>query len=158
MLGVGSPHGDDRLGWWVVEALERSPVPGVEVRSIGDPMQLLDHLDGVETLVVVDACRSGREPGSIVRREWPADDILRDDSCSSHGFGLARVLELAGALGRLPRSVILIGVEAGSCGVGEDLTPDVSNALMTALARVRALLHERTMSGRADEAGPLASA
>lgn len=144
LLGVGSPRGDDRAGWWFVEALSRDPVPGVEALAIADPIRLLDHLEGVETLIVADACRSGRVPGSIVVRDWPAEDVSRDASSSSHGLGVANVLALADAMGRLPPSVILIAVEAGSCGVGEDLTPDVARALTTALPRVRELLLGRS--------------
>src|SRR5262249_11343899 len=154
LVGVGSPHGDDRLGWWFVDAMSRDPVPGVEVRAIADPIRLLDDLEEVETLVVVDACRSGRAPGSIVRREWPTADMLQGDASWSHGFGVARILPLAGALGRLPRSVVLFAVEAGSCGTGEDVTPEVARAVTDAMPQLRAMLRERATAGRSDGDDP----
>ena len=59
VVGVGSPHGDDRVGWRLVEDLAESAGPGVEAVAVAQPLGLLDHLDGCSALIVVDACRAG---------------------------------------------------------------------------------------------------
>ena len=59
VVGVGSPHGDDRVGWRLVEDLAESAGAGVEAVAVTQPLGLLDHLDGCSVLIVVDACRAG---------------------------------------------------------------------------------------------------
>ena len=114
VVGVGSPHGDDRIGWDLIEALTAAgPPAGVEAVCLRTPLDLLEHLDGCETLVVVDACRGGGSPGTIVEVDR---DLLATEGAagsSSHGLGLREALALAEALGRLPPRVIVFGVEMG---------------------------------------------
>src|SRR5208282_6898835 len=54
VVGVGSPHGDDRVGWRLVEDLAESAGPGVEAVVVAQPLGLLDYLDGCSALIVVD--------------------------------------------------------------------------------------------------------
>jgi hydrogenase maturation protease len=129
VLAVGSPHGDDQAGWQVVERLQREPVEGIEAILVRTPLELLEHLKPRAALVIVDACRSGAEPGTILRTEWPDSRLGGCDGPSTHGFGVVRVLELAAALGRLPSRVVLLGVEANACGPAGKVSPAVTHAL-----------------------------
>jgi hydrogenase maturation protease len=129
LLAAGSPHGDDRIGWEVVERLREERLPGVEPVVLAEPLRLLEHLDGCGCLVVVDACRSGAEPGTVVRLAWSEARPATHRAESTHGFGVAEVLALAEALGRLPPRVVLLGVEAQVCGPGAGLSPAVRAAL-----------------------------
>jgi hydrogenase maturation protease len=134
VVGLGSHHGDDRAGWHVVEMLSGAADSVV----LGDPSQLLDHLEGCDRLIVVDACRSGQVPGTIFRFAWPPDAALATlTEPSSHGLGAATVLTLAETLGRLPPSVVLYAVEVQSCAPNEPLSPAVSAALPELCRRVR---------------------
>jgi hydrogenase maturation protease len=153
VVGVGSAHGDDRAGWLVAEQLAAEPSGGVEVTSAGDPLRLVSLLDGCARLIVVDACRSGRPAGTVVRTTWA--DVRRglagapgaDAGPSSHGLGVAEALGLAEALGRLPdpTAVALVGIEAGA---GRDAglaplaepSPAVMGAVPTACRLVRELI------------------
>src|SRR5262245_42204459 len=101
VLAVGSPHGDDRAGWEVVERLCRERRPGIEAAVLSEPLRLMEHLDGCGRLVIVDACRSGAEPGKVVRLNWPDGRLANSAGPSTHGFGVATALALAEALGRL---------------------------------------------------------
>jgi hydrogenase maturation protease len=44
---------------------------------------------------------------------------------STHAFGVGDAIELARALGRLPRHVVVYGVEGGDFAAGEGLTTQV---------------------------------
>ncbi len=136
VVGVGSPHGDDRVGWRLVEDLAES-VAGVEAVAVAQPLGLLDHLDGCSVLIVVDACRAGRAPGSVVVLAWPEDWPEFEGSGSTHGLDLAMALEMAGVLGRLPPSVLLFAVQAGACGPVADLSPDLESSLPELSRRLR---------------------
>jgi hydrogenase maturation protease len=115
VVGVGSPHGDDRVGWWLADRLAGGSRAGVEVVRAATPLDLIDDLDGVGTLIVADAVRGGGGPrGSVVIRRWPDEaDLGAGRDGSTHGLGVVEALSLAVALGRLPGRVILFGIEAG---------------------------------------------
>ena len=129
VVGVGSPHGDDRVGWRLVEDLAESAGPGVEAVAVAQPLDLLDHLDGCSALIVVDACRAGRAPGIGGGLDLAGGPARVRGFGSTHGLDLAMALEMADVLGRLPPSVLLFAVEAGACGPVADLSPDLESSL-----------------------------
>lgn len=127
VVGIGSPNGDDQIGWKLVEGLESSGEASYEAETIGSPMDLLDKLEQCDTLIVVDACQGGLAPGAVVERTWP-DVWEGDDLASSHGFGVFSVLQLAENLGKLPPRVIMFGVQVHRCEPGAVLSPELENA------------------------------
>jgi len=129
VVGLGSAHGDDQAGWKVVQRLGPNPCPGTETVALGDPSQLLDHLEGCSKLILVDASRSGKAPGTISRLTWPDAAVAAGTGRSSHGFSAGAVLMLADRLGWLPRTVILFGIEAEILGPDQDVSPAVASAL-----------------------------
>jgi hydrogenase maturation protease len=132
VVGMGSPHGDDQAGWRLVEMLENA----VDATVLSDPGRLLDHVDGCEKLILVDACRSGLAPGTIVRLTWHDASLRLFAGRSTHSLGVGAVLALAETLRRLPPAVVLFAVEAESCEPGEQLSPAVSEALPELCRRV----------------------
>jgi hydrogenase maturation protease len=136
VLAVGSPHGDDQVGWEALRQLRRQLPAGVVAAAVADPLGVLDWLDGCACLVLVDACHSGAPPGTVVRLAWPDDRLAGRANPSSHGFGVAEVLALAEALGRLPPRVVLMGVDAAACQPGAALSPPVRAALAELTRRV----------------------
>jgi hydrogenase maturation protease len=137
VLAVGSPHGDDRVGWEVVERLRRL-APGVDAVVLHDPVSVVHHLDGCACLVVVDASHSGAPPGTVRRLAWPEAFLEREDGVSTHGFGVGSALALAETLGRLPPRVVLLGVEVQACEPGAEISAPVRAALPALCRKVRA--------------------
>lgn len=114
IVGIGSPHGDDLFGWRVVEMLSAEHFDDAELRAARSPVELLDWLDGVERLIVCDACRGIDRPGVVRRWSWPAAELERIQWSGTHDLGLCIVLELAEQLGRLPPNMTLWSVQAGT--------------------------------------------
>lgn len=114
VIGLGSPFGDDRIGWQVVDRLAESGLPaGVEAVRCGVPgRDLLPLLGGLARAILVDAVRGEGRPGDIVRCSR-ADLAGVPDRGSTHGFGVAATLDLAAAMGCLPPQLEIIGIEAG---------------------------------------------
>ena len=109
VVGVGSPFGGDRAGWAVVARL--GELDGVRVQALDRPgPALVGALEGAAAAVIVDAVRSGAEPGTL-HRLTPIDQLPAAGATSSHGLGLAEALALGERLGQLPPWVV-IGVEA----------------------------------------------
>lgn len=160
LAGIGSPNGDDRIGWQVAERLQSrlAGIPAIAVRKAAVPLDLLDWLDDVRTLHVVDACLAEDVPGSVTTLTADASDSDRGtmdqllsrleplDSGGSHDFGLAQVLALAGRLDRLPERVVVHAVAARqfapAAPLSDDLAcrlPDIAEWLYQELTDARSL-------------------
>jgi hydrogenase maturation protease len=130
---------DDAVGLEVAGRLQGTLPAGVELSEReGEPTALIDAWEGANALWLVDAVSSGAEAGTVHRldaseRELPAE-LFR---ASTHHMGLAEAVELARALGRLPRQTVVYGVEGGSFEVGDALTPAVAAAVERVADAVR---------------------
>lgn len=142
LIGVGTGHGDDAAGLAVAKALAaRRLPPGVAVHRCARPLpDLLDALDGADAAVIVDAARTGAAPGSL-RRILP-EELADLRSASTHGFGVAEALRLAGALGRAPIAVELLALEIPAPETGGSLDARVQQAVPRAAARALAIARE----------------
>ncbi|WP_372522617.1 hydrogenase maturation protease [Sulfuricaulis sp.] len=135
IIGVGSPFGDDRLGWVAAESLQRSSVlnslePGRIAISIMDRpgAMLLALWDEADHVILMDGVRSGAVPGT--RHRLTAGDVT--DTCipaTSHGFGIAAALQLAQVLENLPNRLLLRGIEMDVCCTGFTLSAAVTAAM-----------------------------
>ncbi len=157
VVGLGSPdRGDDAIGPIVAGAVARAVavrrLPGVVVVEREDPTSLVDLMDphgpdgGSDTVVIIDAVRSGAAAGTIAVIEAGADAPglgasgvrLNPGPAGTHGFGLAGALELARALDRLPPRVVVVGVEATDFAHGAPLSGPVAAAVEPAVDAVLA--------------------
>lgn len=139
MIGVGNPlRGDDAAGPAVVERLRGRVPEGVCLKVCdGEPAELLEALDGAERVVFVDAVRAGGEPGELHLFDAAASPLpATTGSASTHGLGLAEALELGRALGQLPETVAVVGIEAAGDEHGAALSPPVAAAIEGAAALV----------------------
>jgi hydrogenase maturation protease len=144
VIGVGNLwRRDDGAGPAVADALGAI--------STDDPSRLLDLWQGAERVIVVDAARSGAPAGTI--HDFDAAEPLPAGMASStHAFGIADAVELARALGRLPRQLTVYAIEGEDFGPGRGLSPAVARATETLLGRMTALVaSDRTqLSGSSD--------
>ncbi|HVA44800.1 MAG TPA: hydrogenase maturation protease [Pirellulales bacterium] len=146
IVGLGSPHGDDQIGWRVAErlALERESACGasglrgplapqadctITIRTASSPADLLDWLEGVERLIVCDACQAVGSPGTVHCWRWPEAPLGRLRSSGSHDLSLAEVLTLAEELRSLPGEVIIWAVESRTCQCGAAMSAEAATAV-----------------------------
>lgn len=135
-VGVGSPHGDDQVGWRMAEGIAARTLGGVVVRQALSPADLLHWIDDCDRLVICDACRGAGPIGSTHRWNWPCAAIEALPSPDSHAFGLAAVLKLAAGLGRLPAEVIVWAIEAAPPQPLDALSDRVAAALPDCIRRI----------------------
>ena len=148
VIGLGSPdRGDDAVGLEVARRVADLHLPGVTVVEHEDPTGLIDLWDTADLAVVVDAVRSGSAPGSLLVVEAGADaGPLADQAWArtgrggTHAFGLAAAVELGRALHRLPRRLVLVGVEATQFEHGTELGAPVAAAIDAVVATVVGLV------------------
>lgn len=141
VLGIGnSLLADEGIGPRAIDHLRQEPpLDGVRFIDGGTlGLALLDRIEGVEGLIVVDAARLGRAPGSVCRYEGAAiDDLLRGGLRTVHELGLKELLDMARLQGNLPPQRCLIAVEPARVDWATELSPEVSASLPQACALVR---------------------
>jgi hydrogenase maturation protease len=150
IVGFGSHNGDDQFGWRVAERLSSQPwnVP-LRIQIARSPGNLLDWLDGVEHLIVCDACQGLGPAGSLHAVNWPSPGLLGSRSSFSHGMTLPSALELAKALNRLPAKVKMIMVEARQYNTGCEMSPEVAAAVPRIVELIRLeIQHARSRAGQ----------
>ena len=142
VIGVGNPYrGDDGVGPEVAARLRASGPVGVEVLEYdGDPVGLLDLWDDADLVVVVDAVQSHRRaPGQVHRIEVDREAELKlTPAVSSHGVGPGHAVELARVLGRMPRRLVLYGVEGTAFSPSVHLSPEVEASVAAIVERISA--------------------
>jgi hydrogenase maturation protease len=115
----------------VAERLRALPLPdGVQVtQSEVAGLRLLELMRGFDKVVIVDALKSGRTPGDVVRFEGK-DFRGGHRYGSAHSIGLATALELGEKLGyEMPAQVVAFAVEAEDVETfGEQLSAPVAAA------------------------------
>lgn len=130
VIGVGNAfRGDDAVGLEVAERLRGRA--GLDVVACEqEPIQLLDAWAGADLALLVDAVSSGAAPGTIHRLDATAQPVPATVfRGSTHAFGVAEVVELGRALGRLPGRLLVFGVEGAEFRAGDELTPAVAAAV-----------------------------
>jgi hydrogenase maturation protease len=137
VVGVGRrDRGDDAVGPAVAERASELVPAGVTVVERGEPADLIDTWAGAGLVVVTDAVRSGRRPGTVHVLHACSPLQVRTGAGGTHGLGLAEVIELARALQRLPPELVVVGVEAQRFGLGEPMSPQVKAAVELAAKTV----------------------
>jgi len=149
-VGIGSPHGDDQIGWVVVRELAAAMPGDVDSKTARQPAELLDWLHNVEHLVVCDACQSGSAAGKLCRWTWPTDSLATHERSGSHDLTLPFVLTLAERLKKLPTRVTVWGIELGDASPGRPLSDAVRNALPRIVQTIADDLNTGTLSRKLD--------
>ena len=131
--------GDDGFGIEVARAMRKLHLGrGVFVleRQTMD-ISVLDYAERASKLVIVDAVKSGRPPGSVVKfiAGGPRSPVFRVPL--SHEQDLYDILILARKSGmRLPPTVV-VGVEPADCTPGKGLSVEVKGAFPRVLQEAR---------------------
>lgn len=116
VLGIGNIlWADEGFGVRCVEALDAAWQfdPDVTVMDGGTQgLYLLPYLEDARRLIVFDAVDYGKEPGEIViAKDDQVPRFMGAKKMSLHQTGFQEVIACASLAGRLPESMILIGVQ-----------------------------------------------
>jgi hydrogenase maturation protease len=126
LLGVGNPlMGDDGIGLEALRRLQARWVlpPDVDALDGGTwGMNLLHTLEGADRVVILDAIRSGSEPGTLTVLERDELPRLFSHKLSPHQIDLQEVLALAELRGGLPAEVVAVGIEPARVELGVGLS------------------------------------
>jgi hydrogenase maturation protease len=130
VIGVGNEwRSDDAAGLVVARRLaELAPEVRVAERA-GEPVDLLDAFADQDEVFLIDAVESGAPPGTIHRVDATERNLADGPPRgSTHALSVAEAIELGRVLHRLPRRLLLFGIEGFSFAAGASLSPDVELA------------------------------
>ena len=125
VVGIGNTLlKDEGVGCHVAHALERIPLPDVEIIDGGTSSDVLQLIDDADKLIIVDAVRGGGVPGEIYRFR-PEDVTLEEEHLLSlHDMSFVDSLKLM----RLWRNIgeaVIIGIEPREIGWGLELSAEL---------------------------------
>lgn len=126
VVGLGNPlMGDDGVGLCALHVLERDwrfddSTHLVDGGTWG--LRLLPTLEGASGVILLDAIRTGRAPGTVVELQNDAIPRQLATKLSPHEVDLREVLALMQFRGTLPPNVSAIGVEPEYVDLLDDLS------------------------------------
>ena len=151
VIGCGNLNRrDDGAGPEVLRALKASPLgakePEVRLLDAGtDGMAVMFAARGCRSLIVVDACRSGSEPGAVF--EVPGTELQQayEPSLNLHDFRWDHALHAGRAIygADFPDDVVVLLIEADNINYGLELSPQVTEAVGKVAMRIEKLVEER---------------
>jgi len=148
IAGIGNIlMGDDGIGPYVARVLEAQyDFENAQVADLGTPvLDFPDHLDGSETVLIVDAVENRKDPGTIT--VYTKADMVRNGvpvRTDPHSPALSEMMLRAEFTGIGPTDAILVGITAKAC---EYYTP-ISDSVKAAVpAAVEEILRQATRLG-----------
>jgi hydrogenase maturation protease len=129
VIGVGNEtRGDDAVGLIVSRKLKKELSKDV-VEETGDGTRLVERWREFNITILIDAVRSGAEPGRIHRFEAHKSPLPASlFQYSTHAFGVPQAIELARAMNQLPQMLIVYGIEGKCFDQGASLSHTVERA------------------------------
>ena len=140
VLGLGnSIMTDDGFGVKVVNTLSsryhfQGKIRLIDGGTLG--LDLLPHLEEVESLLIIDALDMRDKPGQLFRIE--GEDVPRAfaSKLSVHQMGLQDLLAVAELQGHVPTKLVVWGVQPECIEMGTDLTAAVESAVEPVVQKV----------------------
>jgi hydrogenase maturation protease len=115
VIGIGSPFGNDNIGWRVIERLRQHRA----ITSLLEPIDLIDCdrpgvnliplLAGAKCVVLIDAILAADQHGEVIQLD--AEQLMNSPGAlSSHDLDAAAAMTLAATLHSLPETLYIIGL------------------------------------------------
>ncbi len=142
VLGIGSPFGDDQLGWEVLRLLQQRTrlshyIPQQLCLTCCDRpgMHLLELMRHAKNVFLIDAVKTGSSIGTLHSFENEEIEEIRG-ALSTHAIGVADVIKMGSILHNLPQQVILYGIEIGDVSVQFKITEPIILAIKKLSLRI----------------------
>ena len=140
VLGLGNILLEDEgVGVRVIERLQADYIFPDDVLVLDGGtlgLDLLAYIEDYSHIVIVDAVRANKEPGTLVRLVNEEIPAFLGPKVSPHQVGLQDLLALAKLRGHFPDEVILWGIQADIFEPGLELNPAIAAQVEPLCARV----------------------
>ncbi len=140
VLGIGNVLlTDEGVGIRAIKELERRYSFSVDVELMDGGtagIELLRHISGRTHLIIIDAMKCGKPPGTVLRVEGEDVPAAFRTRISPHQLGLSDLLAAAMLTDELPENLVLFGVEPASLEPSLELSEKVEASLEKLLLAV----------------------
>ncbi len=154
IIGCGNLNRrDDGVGVMIAQRLQTffsvHPQPNIQVFDAGTGgMDVMFQARGARSLIIVDACVSGSDPGAIFK--LTGDEVTNPPgtSYSLHDFRWDHALYAGKQIFKeaFPKDVTIYLVEAADTSLGLELTPEVAQSIETVCEHIRVQVLEQAES------------
>jgi hydrogenase maturation protease len=140
IAGIGNIlMGDDGIGPYVARVLEATyDFEDAQVADLGTPvLDFPDHLDGSETILIIDAVDNRKEPGTIT--VYTKADMVRNGvpvRTDPHSPALSEMMLRAEFTGVGPKDAVLVGITMKACDYYTPISDEVKSAVSAAIEEV----------------------
>lgn len=132
VLGLGNLLcGDDGLGALVAQAIAETRVVPENVKVLDGGtlgLSLLPYIEDADRAIMVDAILANAPPGAFVRLEGDEVGPAVAARLSVHQVGVSDLVEAARWRGRVPPTLVLLGVVPETTDLGVGLSPAVGSS------------------------------
>ena len=146
VLGLGNILiQDEGIGVRVIEQLQRDyEFPAnVEVMDGGTAgMALYEHIVDRSHVIVVDAVKTGRAPGALVKLENEDIPAFFRNKVSPHQMALSDILAALKVGGEQLPEMVVVGIEPVTLGTGLEMSEEVSGKLGALVEKTLECLRE----------------
>lgn len=115
VIGIGSPFGNDNIGWRVIEymrqhrSVEQLPEAIALIESDRPGVNLISQFAGAKCVVLVDAILTADRHGDVIQLD--REQLINSHRViSSHDLDMAAAITLAATLHSLPDTLYIIGL------------------------------------------------
>ena len=140
IAGIGNIlMGDDGIGPYVARILEAHyDFEDAQVADLGTPvLDFPDHLDGSETVLIIDAVENRKQPGTIT--VYTKADMIRNGvpvRTDPHSPALSEMMLRAEFTGIGPKNAVLVGITVKACAYYTPISEEVKEAVPAAIEEV----------------------
>lgn len=132
ILGIGNKfRSDDGAGVVAAEKVKELGIDNFDVKIVdGEGTDIMEAWNGYDNVIIIDAVQKNKSAGKV--HELNANEqILESDffNYSSHAFGLAEAINVSKVIHKLPRFLIVYGIEGDHFQFDTKLTGKVEKAV-----------------------------
>jgi len=149
VLGVGNLLlRDEGVGVQIVKMLHKDDLsyPNLAIIDGGTSPEIMSLVEGADKLIIIDAVKGGKEPGTIYR--FTIDDVDLGSPCSAedcaahkdtglqvyqklslHQIDIVDNLRMLSLIGKQPRNIVIIGIEPRTIEPGLELSSEIQSKI-----------------------------
>lgn len=149
VIGCGNLYRrDDGIGIAIIQGLRREmdtlPTDVALYDAGTSGLDIIFKARDCEQLIVIDACRSGSDPGAVFRVPGNEFELPHTPSLTLHAFRWEHALYAGKRLfgEHFPGRVTVFLIEGADFGFGDELTPRVEEAIAKVIKQIKEMLEE----------------
>ena len=144
VIGIGNPMmGDDGIGPRLILELESSNIDADLIDMGTGGMQLVHLMAEYRSVILIDSAEMGLYPGES--RIFSPEEVVsfkETRAYSLHDWDLLRSIQISRDLGEAPDRILILAIQPGSLGMGEDLSPTLKEKIPHYLAEIRDVVEQ----------------